>query len=135
MTAPRIAILGLHLEANSFAPPTLREDFTRQCWEEGEAITRLARVPSHLPSEVPGFYARMDAMGEWVPVPVIMIAAPPGGPIVQDVFLDFLDRVQRGLAAALPVDAVYIASHGASSDRQGCRACHRRRPAARPPQA
>ena len=115
MTAPRIAILGLHLEANSFAPPTLREDFTRQCWEEGEAITRLARVPSHLPSEVPGFYARMDAMGEWVPVPVIMIAAPPGGPIVQDVFLDFLDRVQRGLAAALPVDAVYIASHGASS--------------------
>ena len=27
MTAPRIAILGLHLEANSFAPPTVREDF------------------------------------------------------------------------------------------------------------
>ena len=112
---PRIAILGLHLEANAFAPPTLREDFTRQCWEEGAAITALARVPSHLPSEVSGFYAHMDAKGPWVPVPVIMIAAPPGGPIVQDVFLDFLDRVQRGLAAALPVDAVYIASHGASS--------------------
>ena len=115
MTAPRIAILGLHLEANSFAPPTLREDFLRQCWEEGEAITCLARVPSHLPSEVPGFYARMDAKGAWTPVPVIMIAAPPGGPIVQDVFLDFLDRVQRGLGAALPLDGVYIASHGASS--------------------
>ena len=115
MTAPRIAILGLHLEANSFAPPTLREDFTRQCWEEGEAITRLARTPSHLPSEVPGFYERMDALGPWVPVPVIMVAAPPGGPIVQDVFLDFLDRARRGLAAALPLDGVYIASHGASS--------------------
>jgi microcystin degradation protein MlrC len=115
MTAPRIAILGLHLEANSFAPPTVREDFLRQCWEEGEAITRLARVASHLPSEVAGFYARMDEKGPWTPVPVIMIAAPPGGPIVQDVFLAFLDRARRGLAAALPLDAVYIASHGASS--------------------
>jgi len=117
MTAspPRIAILGLHLEANSFAPATLREDFEQQCWEEGEAITRLARVPSHLPSEVPGFYAAMDAKGPWTPLPLIMIAAPPGGPIVQDVFLDFLDRARRRLAAAMPVDAVYIASHGASS--------------------
>jgi microcystin degradation protein MlrC len=115
MTAPRIAILGLHLEANSFAPPTVREDFLRQCWEEGERITELARIPSHLPSEVPGFYGAMDAKGKWVPVPLVMIAAPPGGPIVQDVFLDFLDRVRRRLAAALPVDAVYIASHGASS--------------------
>lgn len=115
MTAPRIAILGLHLEANSFAPPTVREDFLRQCWEEGERITELARIPSHLPSEVPGFYAAMDAKGPWTPVPLVMIAAPPGGPIVQDVFLDFLDRVRRRLAAALPVDAVYIASHGASS--------------------
>ena len=69
MTAPRIAILGLHLEANSFAPPTLREDFLQQCWEEGEPITRLARIPSHLPSEVPGFYAQMDAKGPWTPVP------------------------------------------------------------------
>ncbi len=112
---PRIAILGLHLEANSFAPPTVREDFERQCWEEGEAITLLARTTSHLPSEVPGFYARMDEKGAWTPVPVIMISAPPGGPIVHDLFLDFLDRVQRGLAAALPLDAVYIASHGASS--------------------
>ncbi|MCC7281796.1 MAG: M81 family metallopeptidase, partial [Acetobacteraceae bacterium] len=115
MIPPRIAILGLHLEANAFAPPTQRADFTAQCWEEGAAITRLARTPSHLPSEVPGFYASMDARGPWTPVPIIMIAAPPGGPIVQDVFLDFLDRVQRGLAAALPLDAVYIASHGASS--------------------
>lgn len=40
---PRIAILGIHLEANGFAPPTVRADFTSQCWEEGEAITRLAR--------------------------------------------------------------------------------------------
>jgi hypothetical protein len=37
---PRVGILGLHLEANAFAPPTLEADFRAQCWEEGEAITR-----------------------------------------------------------------------------------------------
>ena len=115
MSAPRIAILGLHLEANAFAPPTAREDFQRQCWEEGEAITRLAREVSHLPSELPGFYARMDATGPWRPVPILVASAPPGGPIEQALFLEFCDRVRNGLAAALPVDAVYVPSHGASS--------------------
>lgn len=115
MSGPRVAILGLHLEANAFAPVTVRDDFTRQCWEEGEAITRLARQVSHLPSELPGFYARMDATGDWTPVPVLVAAAPPGGPIAQDLFREMCERIRAGLAAALPLDAVYIPSHGASS--------------------
>lgn len=113
---PRIAILGLHLEANAFAPPTLRVDFERQCLAQGNEITRLARAAtSLLPAEIPGFYARMDETGEWTPCPILMVAAPPGGPIEQAVFLDFLDEMRRGLAAALPLDGVYVASHGASS--------------------
>ncbi len=113
---PRIAVLGLHLEANAFAPPTTPEDFARQCVARGERITALARAPvSHLPSELPGFYARMDATGPWTPVPVLVAAAPPGGPIEQPVFQGFLNEIERGLAAALPLDGVYIASHGASS--------------------
>ena len=115
MSAPRVAILGLHLEANAFAPPTVRQDFQAQCWEEGEVISRLAREISHLPSELPGFYARMDATGAWTPVPILIAAAPPGGPIEQALFLEICDRIRNGLAAALPVDAVYIPSHGASS--------------------
>ncbi|MFN9094660.1 MAG: M81 family metallopeptidase, partial [Alphaproteobacteria bacterium] len=80
--APRIAILGLHLEANAFAPVTVREDFARQCLERGDAISRLARQPvSHLPSEIPGFYKCMDETGPWQPVPILVMAAPPGGPI------------------------------------------------------
>jgi microcystin degradation protein MlrC len=114
-TNPRVAILGLHLEANAFAPPTVREDFLQQCWAEGEAITTLARQVSHLPSELPGFYARMDSTGAWTPVPILVASAPPGGPIVQDLFLEVCDRVRNRLAAALPVDAVYMPSHGASS--------------------
>ncbi|UFN49417.1 M81 family metallopeptidase [Roseomonas sp. OT10] len=116
MAAPRIAILGLHLEANAFAPPTMLEDFEKQCLVAGGEITAQARAPaSRLPSELPGFYARMDATGPWVPVPVLMAAAPPGGPIEHGVFLSFLDAMRAGLAAALPLDGVYIASHGAAS--------------------
>lgn len=114
--APRIAVLGLHLEANAFAPPTVLEDFSRQCLERGGRISELARAPvSHLPAEMAGFYRRMDETGPWQPVPVLVAAAPPGGPIEQTVFLDFLDEMRAGLAAGLPLDGVYIASHGASS--------------------
>lgn len=113
---PRIAVLGLHLEANAFAPPTTREDFERQCLARGAEITHQARAEtSLLPAELPGFYGRMDATGEWTPCPILIAAAPPGGPIEQALFLDILDEMQRGLAAALPLDGVYVASHGASS--------------------
>lgn len=114
--APRIGIVGLHLEANAFAPPTTEADFRAQCWEEGEAISTLARAPtSHLPSELPGFYRRMDETGEWQPRPIAIWAAPPGGPIEQSLFARMIDDGRRRLLAALPLDAVYIPSHGASS--------------------
>lgn len=112
---PRVAILGLHLEANGFAPPTTKQDFLAECWEEGERITEGARSTSHLPLEVPGFYDRMDATGPWVPVPLIMVAAQPGGPVLQEVFDEFMATAERRLREALPVDAVYVCSHGGSA--------------------
>ena len=48
-------------------------------------------------------------------MPILLAAAPPGWPIEQAVFQGFLDEMERGLAVALPLDGVYIASHGASS--------------------
>ena len=112
---PRVAILGIHLEASGFARPTTRADFLAECWEEGDAITELARSTSHLPLEVPGFYEQMDATGPWIPVPLIMLAAQPGGPVEEDVFAEFVERAERGLRGALPLDAVYICNHGGSS--------------------
>ncbi len=113
---PRVAVLGLHLEANGFAPPTTMADFTAQCLERGAAISGLARAEtSGLPAEFPGFYRHMDSTGPWQPVPILVASAPPGGPIDQAVFQGFLDEIRTGLAAALPLDAVYIGSHGASS--------------------
>ncbi len=111
---PRVAILGLHLEANRFAPPTTRDDFLTECWEVGEDISRLAYQTSHLPLEVPGFYERMDETGPWAPVPIIMLAAQPGGPIEQPVFDAFMVAVEQGLEDTGPVDAVYVCSHGGS---------------------
>ena len=112
----RIGIVGLHLEANAFAPATVEADFRAQCWAEGEAVSAQARAPSsHLPAELTGFYRRMDATGDWVPVPIAMWSAPPGGPIEQALFSRMLDDARRGLLAALPLDAVYVPSHGASS--------------------
>ncbi|MCD0503179.1 M81 family metallopeptidase [Bordetella petrii] len=113
--APKVAILGFHLESNAFSPLSVEEDFRAQCWEEGDGISELARGVSRLPSEVSGFYARMDEIGEWTPAPLIVIGAPPGGPASTDVWTAFLDAVQARLQAAMPVDAVYVANHGASS--------------------
>ncbi|MGE3926262.1 MAG: M81 family metallopeptidase [Lautropia sp.] len=113
-TPPRFALVGIHLEANGFAPPTTRADFEAECWEEGERITGQAYATSHLPLEVPGFYRRMDETGPWTPVPLILLAAQPGGPVLQDVFDEFMAIARRRLREALPVDGVYVCSHGGS---------------------
>ena len=115
MSAPRVAIVGFHLETNSFAPVTVRADFVANCWQEGEDITRLARGSSNLPKEVPGFYAEMDRSGAWTPVPLIVIGAPPGGPASREVWDEFMAKARAGLEAAMPVDAIYVVNHGASA--------------------
>jgi len=112
---PRVAILGFHLEANRFCPPSVEADFQAQCWEAGEVISELARQSSHLPGELAGFYARMDELGAWTPVPLIVLAAPPGGPASTSVWATFMREVRARLCAALPVDAVYVCNHGASA--------------------
>jgi len=57
----------------------------------------------------------MDEHGPWTPAPTIVIGAPPGGPVVREVWTEFMQKLENSLRAALPVDAVYIANHGASS--------------------
>lgn len=114
-SGPRVAVLGLHLESNAFAPVSTEEDFRAQCWETGDRISTLARQVSHLPSELPGFYERMDALGPWQPLPLVVIGAPPGGPISASVWATFQREARERLQAVMPVDAVYLANHGASA--------------------
>ena len=106
-------MLGLHLESNAFAPPSGEALFRSLCYLEGEAITREARrAPSPLPAEVPAFYAEMDRLGPWTPVPILVAAAEPGGPVEEGFFQRTLAAMHKGLAAAGRVDAAYISNHG-----------------------
>jgi microcystin degradation protein MlrC len=110
----RVAVLGFHLESNAFAPVSEERHFRSLCYVEGEDISREARKDiSALPAEIPGFYRKMDALGPWTPVPLIVTAAEPGGPVDERFFQATLAAMRARLAAAGALDAVYISNHGA----------------------
>lgn len=111
---PRVAILGMHLESNAFAPVTTAEDFRGRCFQQGEAIMKNARAAApEWPMEMPGFVAEMDRTGDWEPVPILITGAEPGGPAEHRFIADCLHHMREGLKGALPLDAVYITNHGA----------------------
>lgn len=113
-TRPRIAILGMHLESNAFAPVTTGDDFRTACYLEGEAIlAEAARPAPAMPGEIPGFLEAMNASGPWEPVPILITGTEPGGPADQAFVDDTLARMQALLQAAGPLDGIYVCNHGA----------------------
>jgi microcystin degradation protein MlrC len=112
---PRIALIGMHLESNSFAPPTTEADFRRLCYLAGPAIVEeAAKEAPAMPLEVPGFVkelARLDFA--WESVPILVTGAEPGGPVEHDFFEDCVRRIVAGLRSAGRIDAVYLTNHGA----------------------
>jgi microcystin degradation protein MlrC len=118
--AKRVALIGFHLECNAFAVPTGPADFHRLCYLEGEALSAEARKAN--PScqlEFPAFYAEMDRLApDWVPVPILTMAAEPGGPIEQEFFDACLTKIEAMLRLAGPVDGAYICNHGAMTATQ-----------------
>ena len=105
--------MGVHLESNAFAPVTREQDFRALCHLEGEAILADARKPAPtLPAEVAAFVAAMDARGPWSPVPIVVTAAEPGGPVDARFFAALLAGMRARLGAADPVDGVYVSNHG-----------------------
>ena len=113
--SPRVAILGFSIECNKFAPVATKAHFLSRTYLEGDGIIEDARAatPRMLP-ETPGFVAAMDASGTWTPVGVALAMTEPNGPVEHAFFVELLGTIERRLAAALPVDAVYICSHGAA---------------------
>ncbi len=113
-TDKRVAILGIILETNAFAPPSSEADFRTLCYLEGEAIVAEARKPAPaMPLEVPGFMAGMDRGGAWTPVPIVVTGAEPGGPIEHGFFTRVMADMRARLVAAGRLDGVYIVNHGA----------------------
>ncbi|MDX2103373.1 MAG: M81 family metallopeptidase [Alphaproteobacteria bacterium] len=114
MTGPRVALLGLHLEANAFAPPTERGDFEALCALDGAEILDEARKPNPaMPMEMVGFIREMTAAGPWTPVPIRLWAAEPGGPVMHEDLEAWLTEVVKRIRQAGLIDAVYISAHGA----------------------
>ena len=119
-SGPRVAVLGFHLESNAFAPVSGERHFRSLCYLEGEDISREARkAVSALPAEIPAFYGEMDALGPWTPVPIIVTACEPGGPVDERFFQATLAGMRTGLMNAGKVDAVYISNHGAMVSTAG----------------
>jgi microcystin degradation protein MlrC len=112
---PRVALLGFSIECNRFAPVATRAHFEARTYFEGDDIVREARgaTPPMLP-ETPGFVAAMDATGPWQPVGIALAMTEPNGPVDHGFFTELMATIETRLRAALPVDAVYICSHGAA---------------------
>jgi microcystin degradation protein MlrC len=115
MSGPRIGVLGFAIESNRFAPVSTREDFLRRGYWAGDALAAEARreAPAIM-GEIPAFFRAMDASGPWEPAPLVFTNAQPGGPVDDEFFAAFLADLRARLAAAPPLDAVYICEHGAA---------------------
>ena len=114
MRTPRVALMGMILESNRMAKPATRRDFESLTWLEGEALVEEARAPAPvLATEFAAFVHAMDATGPWEPVPCLLAASHPAGPVEEGVFEEVASRNERLLGEAGPLDAVYICNHGA----------------------
>lgn len=106
MNAPRIAIAGILLESNAFAPPTTRKDFEDFMLVSGEALG--------------GFFQNMVASrsGEGAAndvelVPILIAAAESGGPMRHEDYLELRDDITARMKASGDLDGVFIFGHGA----------------------
>ncbi|MFN3973408.1 MAG: M81 family metallopeptidase [Gemmobacter sp.] len=110
----RVAILGLMLESNRFAPVVGEEDFLKRVYLAGDEILEDLYSPDpKLPTEIRGFRAEMDSRGDWQPVPILVGLVEAGGPMDHAFFEATMQEIRSRLTAALPLDAVYISNHGA----------------------
>ncbi len=113
---PRIALGGFMLESNGHAPVATRAEFEASCWLEGAALAAdLASPAPRGPAGLTGFIRAMDAGRAWDPAFTIAATAGASGPMDQAVFDDMLARMEAGLRAAMPLDGVFLALHGAAT--------------------
>jgi microcystin degradation protein MlrC len=110
----RVAVGGFLHETNTFAEAhTTYEDFaTPDAWPgivRGDAIAPAVRG-LNLP--MAGFLAQAETLGFDL-VPTIWASASPSGLVTQSAFESIVDELVARLAAAGPLDAVFLDLHGA----------------------
>lgn len=103
----------MFLESNAFARVVPERGFRDFLYLEGDDITVDARAEHpRVITEVAGFYAEMDRLGPWEPVPILMTMSG-GGPVEHEFFQSTVGKVQHQLAEVGALDAVYLCNHGA----------------------
>jgi microcystin degradation protein MlrC len=108
--APRVAVGGLVHETHTFAePPTGLEQFAAQSLCRGDEIAHAMAGTS---SGIGGMLDGCAAAG-LTPVPTLYAAAMPGGTVTAAAYAALRDELLARLAAALPLDGVLLALHGA----------------------
>lgn len=117
----RVALMGMHLEANSFAPTSTEQDFRTLCYMAGEEILAdMALENPSLPAEITAFAGEMNRLGvDWEPVPVLVTACEPGGPVDEDFFQRTKAEMERRLKDGGPLDGVFCSLHGAMTSTGG----------------
>ncbi|MFQ5546433.1 MAG: M81 family metallopeptidase, partial [Acidiferrobacterales bacterium] len=110
---PRVALGGIALESNAFAPVATERDFRSRYYLQGDAIlTEAAKEHSVMPMEMTAFVHAMNATGPWQPVPTLLTGCQPAGPVDEGFFDECVGKLAAALEQALPLDAVYLANHG-----------------------
>ena len=113
-TPPRVALCGIRLESNAFSPVATEAEFRSLCYLTGDEIVEAARGgPSASAPEMDAFVGAMDATGPWEPVPLLLAASHPWGPVDQLFFDQIVDETLTRPREAGSVDAVFVANHGA----------------------
>jgi microcystin degradation protein MlrC len=94
----RIAVGGIHTECSTYSPVLMtEEDF------------RVLRGQALLEAEYFSFMKAEDVEH----LPLLHARAVPGGPVSRGVYDAFKAEFLEGLRAALPIDGLYLAMHGA----------------------
>ena len=110
----RIAVGGFLHETNTFAPTKATyEDFVHGGgWPSMARGADVLKVMRKINVGLAGFVEAAEANG-WELVPTISAAASPSAHVKKDAFERIVTEMVDGIAAALPVDAVYLDLHGA----------------------
>ena len=104
----------MSLESNAFAPNATEADFRARYYFEGDAILAEARRrASVISTEMAAAVRTLDATGPWEPVPAIVTDCPPWGPVDHAFFAATVEAIASRLETSRPLDAVYVANHGA----------------------
>jgi microcystin degradation protein MlrC len=116
---PRIAVGGFQHETNTFAPVPA----TYATFELADGWPALSRGPALIPAvegiNIPasGFIEEGRKAG-WDLIPLLWASATPSAQVTSDAFERISSMILEDLAAALPVDGVYLDLHGAMVTEQ-----------------